>query len=138
VVVITVREAGVGATTVDLVAAVNDDCRRDGAECHHTADERGDRAPARIGRPGKRFVAVFVVAVFVVAVFVGSVYFVALVVGVVVDQAINWADAIVKCVSDGADVTDVNIEDRVSCDMLAQLGANRYLRPGPVSLTANL
>ena len=40
---------------------------------------------------------------------------------------------IVKCVSDGADVTDVTIEDLVSCGKLAQLEANRYLLPGPLA-----
>jgi hypothetical protein len=34
------------------------------------------------------------------------------------DQALDRADAIVKCVSDGADVTGVNIEDLVSRAML--------------------
>ena len=49
----------------------------------------------------------------------------------------DFAVEMVKCVSDGADVTDVNIEDLVSGGMLAQLGANRYLPDRPVSLRAN-
>lgn len=40
----------------------------------------------------------------------------------------DFAVEMVKCVSDGADVTDVNIEDLVLSGMLAQLGANRYLQ----------
>ena len=39
----------------------------------------------------------------------------------------NFAREIVQCVSDGANVTDVNVEDRPACATLAELGANRYL-----------
>jgi len=39
----------------------------------------------------------------------------------------NWAAAVVDCVSDIADVTDVTTEDLPLCSLVAQLGANRYL-----------
>lgn len=102
--------------------------------------------PSPESGPGQRTVALVVVVVVVVVAAV-VVAFVAVAVQiveagsvcvvVVVGVVLYYAAAIVKCVSDGADVTCVTIEDLVSCGMLAQLGANRYLRTGRVSLTAN-
>jgi hypothetical protein len=46
---------------------------------------------------------------------------------------VNVAREIVQCVSDGANVTDVNAEDWPACGTLAELGANRYLSDRSVS-----
>lgn len=118
---ITVR--GAGAPTMALVDVLSplydNDCGRDRAKRHHTAEDRSYRAPSAVSRPGKLAFRTGPASPEAAR---------ALVVRVVLDfpDVPNALVEVVNCVTDGADVIEPLPADGVSGGVSGWPRPNRY------------